>query len=210
MEQAQAARQLSVTQLARDQQLFAQGFIASSALDQSRANLRRDQARLDQTQAQLKLAQQSVGRAGELAVAQAEADAARSVLSQVQWKLEQKAQRAPVSALVHDTFYVRGEWVPAGKPVASLLPPGNIKVRFFVPEPVVGQLRVGQPVSVSCDGCGAPIPATLSFLSPSAEFTPPVIYSKDSRAKLVFMVEARPSLVDAPRLKPGQPVTVTP
>jgi HlyD family secretion protein len=74
----------------------------------------------------------------------------------------------------------------------------------------VGQLRVGQPVSVSCDGCGAPIPATLSFLSPSAEFTPPVIYSKDSRAKLVFMVEARPSLVDAPRLKPGQPVTVTP
>ena len=136
-------------------------------------------------------------------------DAARAVVSQAQWRLGQKTQPAPRSGLVHDTFFVPGEWVPAGKPVVSLLPPENIKLRFFVPESLVGRLQLGQKVGVSCDGCGASIQASVSYVSPSAEFTPPVIYSKESRAKLVFMVEAQPAPADAVRLKPGQPVDVT-
>lgn len=210
IEQAEAARRLSAAQLERDQQLYAKGFIASSGLDQSKANLARDKARVEEARAQLKVAGQSVGRAGELAAAQAEIDAARAVVEQAQWRLAQKAQRAPQSGLVHDTFFVPGEWVPAGKPVVSLLPPQNILVRFFVPEPAVGQVRIGAKVIVSCDGCGTPIAATVSYVSTQAEFTPPVIYSKESRAKLVFLVEARPSAADAPRLKPGQPVDVKP
>jgi HlyD family secretion protein len=91
----------------------------------------------------------------------------------------------------------------------SLLPPGNIRVRFFVPEPVIGALHTGQSVKVKCDGCGAPMTATVSYIAPNTEFTPPVIYSKDSRAKLVFMIEAVPGVADATRLKPGQPVDVT-
>jgi HlyD family secretion protein len=110
---------------------------------------------------------------------------------------------------VHDTFFVAGEWVPAGKPVVSLLPPGNIKLRFFVPATVVGALHVSQNIKAACDGCGAPLAATISYVSPAAEFTPPVIYSREARTKLVFMVEARPSAADAARLKPGQPVDVS-
>jgi HlyD family secretion protein len=104
---------------------------------------------------------------------------------------------------------VRGEWVPAGAPVVSVLPAANVKARFFVPETELGRVRVGQGVKLACDGCGAPIDAKVSFIATQAEFTPPVIYSKDSRAKLVFLVEARPSPADAVKLHPGQPVDVT-
>ncbi len=206
--QAQAARKLSEEQYKRNKELFDSGFISSAGLDEARANLTRDRARAEQAQAQIRVARQSVGRAGEIAAAQADIDAARAVVAQADWKLAQKAQRAPQAALVQDTFFVQGEWVPAGKPVVSLLPPQNIKLRFFVPETLVGQLHTGNSVKVSCDGCGAPIAATISFVSPNAEFTPPVIYSKESRAKLVFMIEARPSAADAVKLKPGQPVDV--
>jgi HlyD family secretion protein len=93
--------------------------------------------------------------------------------------------------------------------VVSLLPPGNVKVRFFVPEPKLGGVKVGQRVALACDGCAPSLGATISFIAPQAEFTPPVIYSKDNRAKLVFLVEARPSAEDAVKLHPGQPVDVT-
>jgi HlyD family secretion protein len=84
-----------------------------------------------------------------------------------------------------------------------------VKVRFFVPETKLGGIKVGQKVSLACDGCGNPIDAAVSFIAPQAEFTPPVIYSKDNRAKLVFLVEAKPAAQDATRLHPGQPVDVT-
>jgi HlyD family secretion protein len=209
-EQAEAARKLSASQLARNQQLFESGFISSAGLDEAKANLARDRARAEQAQAQIRVAKQSVGRAGELAAAQAEIDAAKAVVAQADWKLAQKAQRAPQAGLVQDTFFVQGEWVPAGKPVVSLLPPANIKLRFFVPETVIGQLHTGQSVKVSCDGCGGPVAATISYISPKSEFTPPVIYSRESRAKLVFMIEATPGVADATKLKPGQPVDVAP
>jgi HlyD family secretion protein len=90
-----------------------------------------------------------------------------------------------------------------------MLPPANVKVRFFVPQTIVGSLAAGRAVSIQCDGCAADIPATISYVSSQAEYTPPVIYSNEKRSKLVFMVEARPSLADAPKLRPGQPVSVT-
>ena len=110
--------------------------------------------------------------------------------------------------MVQDTFFVEGEWVPAGRPVASLLPPGNVKARFYLPESALGALRIGQTVEISCDGCGAPIRATLSYVSAQAEYAPPVLYSKESRAKLVFLAEARPAPASASGLRPGQPVDV--
>ena len=97
-----------------------------------------------------------------------------------------------MAGLVVDTLYRPGEWVPAGAPVVSLLPPANVKIRFYVPETTVGTLRLGDAVSVHCDGCGADIAAAIRFIAPQAEFTPPVIYSRENRAKLVFLVEARP------------------
>jgi HlyD family secretion protein len=109
---------------------------------------------------------------------------------------------------VFDTIYREGEWVAAGSPVVRLLPPQNVKVRFFVPEAIVGGLATGRAVAIQCDGCGGDIPATLTYVSTEAEFTPPVIYSNETRSKLVFMVEARPAVEHAGRLHPGAPVSV--
>ena len=206
--QIDAARTLSMIQLKREQQLFDKGVTSQSRLDEAQTNLQRDEARRAQVQAQIKLALQSVGRAQEVIAAEAEVDAARAVLEQAQWRLDQKTLRAPVTGLVHDTFYVQGEWVPAGKPVVSLLPPGNIKLRFFVPETDVGHIHIGAALTVRCDGCGASIPAQVSYVSTQPEYTPPVIYSRELRSKLVFMVEAKPAPAQATRLKPGQPVDV--
>ncbi|NDP44013.1 MAG: HlyD family secretion protein, partial [Aromatoleum sp.] len=116
---------------------------------------------------------------------------------------------SPATGLVDDTYFVVGDWVPAGGPVASVLPPGNVKVRFFVAETVLGRLKHGQSVTVACDGCAAPVSATIVFISDRAEFTPPVLYSKDNRTKFVYLVEAKPSPQDAVKLHPGQPVDVT-
>jgi HlyD family secretion protein len=101
-----------------------------------------------------------------------------------------------------------GDWVPAGGVVASLLPVGNVKIRFFVPETELGRVKPGQTVSFSCDACGAPMSATISFVSDHAEFTPPVLYSKENRAKLVYLVEAKPAPEVAAKLNAGQPVDV--
>ena len=107
-----------------------------------------------------------------------------------------------------DTLFRVGEWVAAGQPVVSLLPPSQLKARFFVPEAALAQLHGGAAVRLSCDGCGAPITAHVSRIATEPEYTPPVIYSNEQRAKLVFMVEARPDAQDAARLKPGQPLDV--
>ena len=112
--------------------------------------------------------------------------------------------------MVADTFFQPGEYVPAGQPVLALLPPAARKARFYVGEAEFGGLAVGQPVTIRCDGCGAPITAHISHLAAQAEYTPPVIYSNAQRARLVFRVEATPAAADAVRLHPGQPLDVVP
>ena len=138
-----------------------------------------------------------------------QARAAREVLAQADWRLAQRAFASPAAGLVHDTYYNPGDFVPAGSPVVSILPPGNVKARFYLPETELGRISPGAEVTLACDGCGAPIRAKVDFVSDKAEFTPPVLYSKENRAKLVFLVEARPAPADATRLKPGQPIDVT-
>lgn len=132
----------------------------------------------------------------------------RAALAQAEWRLEQKRIISPRQGLVFDTLYREGEWVAAGNPVVELLPPENLEVRFFVPEVIVGKLQTGERISIHCDGCPAPIPAKITFVSPQSEYTPPVIYSNENRSKLVFMIIAKPSAEQAPQLHPGQPVEV--
>jgi HlyD family secretion protein len=210
VQQAAAARTLSASQLAQEEKLFKGGFISQARLDEARTAHERDVARLAQAQAQLANAQQPLGRDAERKAAQGEVAAARAALAQAQWRLEQKSIAAPVSGLVQDTFFVEGEWVAAGRPVASILPPGNVKARFYVPQAVLGRIAVGAPVEIRCDGCAAPVAAQVSYLSAQAEYTPPVLYSREGRAKLVYLVEARPAPGDAAQLRPGQPIEVVP
>jgi len=206
---AAAERRLAVEQLKQQERLRRAGYVSQSRLDEAQAAHDRAAARVEEAEAQLRNARAGIGREAEIGAARTELQAAQAQLAQARWRLEQKSAAAPAAALVQDTFFSQGEWVPAGAPIVSLLPPGNIKLRFFVPETAVGAIRAGQPVSVTCDGCGAPIAATVSFVSAQPEYTPPVIYSRESRAKLVFLVEAKPKPEDATRLHPGQPVDVS-
>jgi len=208
LDQAEAALKLADANLKRQEELFRANFISRERLDDARTAVARDRARVAEMRAQLATANLPA-RTDEIRAAEAEVAAARAQLDQADWRLGQKAQRAPQDALVQETLFVQGEWVPAGAPVVSLLPPGNIKVRFFVPEKQLGAVRIGQPVQMSCDGCGAPIAGAVTYIAPQAEFTPPVIYSRERREKLVFLAEARPAAADATKLHPGQPVEVT-
>lgn len=205
--QAQSALVLSNAELARTAKLVAEQFNSPATLDQARANVARDQARVNELAAQLRVAMQGA-RSAEIAAAGQEVKAAQAQLAQAEWRVAQKTQRTPAAGDVVDVLYREGEYVPLGGPVLTLLPPGNLKARFFVPQAVVGSLSVGQAVSLQCDGCGAPIPARLSFIAREAEFTSPLIYSRENRSALVFMVEARPEPAEARRLHPGQPLEV--
>jgi HlyD family secretion protein len=207
LKQARAARELSAANFKRQQQLFVSKFVSAAVVDDARAQLKRDEAHVAELAAAVE-ATKLPARADEIRAAEADARAAREVLAQSDWRLGQRAVAAPAAALVHDTYYTVGDYVPAGSPVVSLLPPGNVKARFYVAEPMLAQIRPGQDVKLSCDGCDLPITATVDYVSNRAEFTPPVLYSKENRAKLVFLVEARPAAADAAKLKPGQPVDV--
>jgi len=204
--QAQASLRQSEADLARTQKLVADRFLPPQQRDQAQAARDRDRARVAELTQQLQIANLPA-RSDEIAAATAEVKAASDALAQAQWRVEQKSQTAPAAGLVADTLYRTGEWVAAGAPVVSLLPPGNVKLRFFIPETLVGRLRIGDAVTVRCDGCGADIAAQVRFIATQAEFTPPVIYSRENRANLVFLVEAWPDTPN-PALHPGLPVEV--
>ena len=204
--QARAAASASAVALQRQQRLVEQGFVAALRLDELVASRDRDAARVRELQAQRARAATATGRSDEIAAAAAEARGSAADLALAQWRQSQRPRLAPAAAVAFAVVHRSGEWVAAGAPVMALLPPAALKVRFFVPEPELARAVVGTQVAVSCSGCPAGSSARIRWVSPQAEFTPPVIYSAGSRSKLVFMVEADPS--DPGQLKPGQPLDV--
>ena len=136
--------------------------------------------------------------------------AARQAKANLDWSKTRLARRrglSPADGTIQEVYFRPGETVPPGRAVMSLLPPGNLKLRFFAPETQLAAIKYGETVNVSCDGCAPGLTAKVSFIADSAEYTPPVIYSLEERAKLVFLIEARP--VQPEKFRVGQPVTVT-
>jgi HlyD family secretion protein len=177
------------------------------------------QADLNQNNATLANAQQTYDRASSLSKTgsgtQASLDAAVSALrvaearvNTSQTRLTRRNGFAPVGGTIQQIYFREGEMVPAQRPVLSIMPPGNMKLRFYVPEPDLPKLAIGDEVRVACDNCAAGLTAKIYFISTSAEYTPPVIYSLDERNKLVYLIQARPSRPDA--LRVGQPISVYP
>lgn len=207
IDQAQAAVDLSRLEMDRRQRLLATGAVAKEDYDQARTTYLNNVGALKDSKAQL-----ATGRLGsridQILAAQDQVKSSAADLDQARWYLDQKLQESAVEGLVFDLLHYQGEWVQAGSPVVKLLPPANVKVRFFIPETDLGRVALGQPVTVRCDGCPSPFSGKVSFIFPQAEYTPPVIYSQDYRQKLVFMVEARFDPQTARQLKPGQPVDV--
>jgi HlyD family secretion protein len=175
------------------------------------------QADLNQNNATLANARQSYERAASLsktgAGTQANLDAAVSALrvaearvNTSQTRLARRIGYAPVAGTVQQIYFREGETVPAQRPVISIMPPGNMKLRFYVPETELPKLAIGDEVRVTCDNCAADLTAKIYFIATTAEYTPPVIYSLDERNKLVYLIQARPARPDV--LRVGQPISV--
>lgn len=204
-QQARSALNLAEVEYGRQERLFRSGTVPAQSLDSARAVRDQQLQSVARLAAELQTARLGV-RSDQLAMAQANVKALESVLARAEWELSQSSRKAPEAALVYDTLYRSGEWVAGGKPVVALLPPGSIKVRVFVPETMLALIHQGDPVSVTVDGIKESFAGKISFISPRAEYTPPVIYSRESRAKLVYLVEAAFPSVPPTRLHPGQPV----
>jgi HlyD family secretion protein len=206
--QARAAAELSARELERATRLHQTTVLSDDDFDRARLSHEANLKLVAEIAATLETARLG-GRPDAIAAAEADVAAAQAALDRANWSVSQKTRAAPQDALVYDTLFREGEFVPAGQPVVSLLPPENIKVRFFVPEGDLAALRAGQTVHVNLSGRSAPLEARISYLSPRPEYTPPILYNRENRAKLVFMVEAVFAAAVARDLHPGQPVDVT-
>jgi HlyD family secretion protein len=193
--------------LTRIEALVRRGIFARARLDDTRAA--HDAAVAQLAAARRRVVAATLGaREDQLRAAEARVNQARGALTETSVRMADMSPTAPGPARVEEVFYQRGEWAAANQPIVALIPDDRVWVRFFVPEAEAARYRPGQRVRFRCDGCADDLAATISYVSPRPEFTPPIIYSRDSRDRLVFMVEARP---DRPAgLVPGLPVDVFP
>ena len=196
--------------LQRDEALLRTGYSTTQTVDQRRADYRSAEAKAQHAEAALAQAKAPMGREREIEAQRAAVAAAQAAVAMTEWRLAQRAVTAPIGGRVADVLAQPGETMAAGAPVVSILPPANIFVRFFVPEAALSGLHRGDPVWFGCDGCPPGLAGTISFISPTAEYTPPVIYSESTRAKLVYRIEARPRSGQEVLFNPGQPIDVRP
>jgi HlyD family secretion protein len=198
------ARDAEVT-YRRTQELVAQGVASRQQLDDAKGAAEAAEAQVRAATDQRDAAKLGA-RPDQVLAADARVREAEAQLAAAHARLADIAPKAPEAARVEDVFFQQGEWAGANQPILSLLPDARIYVRFFVPEGSLAAYRPGRVVRFACDGCAKGLTAKISYVSPRPEFTPPVIYSRETRDRLVYMVEARPSV----RLNPGQPVDVEP
>ncbi len=204
--EAEATLREAELELGRQEQLAQKNFATQSDLDTALATRDRAKARLASLRSELDVARLP-GRDHVIAAAEENMAAAGAALAHAAWRLDQRAPTAPYAGVVEDVIRRAGEIASPTTPVISLLPPENRKVRFFIPEGERSSVRLGDRISVACDGCPIELAAEIRFIASDAEFTPPIIFSVESREKLVYMVEAVP-LDGAAELPPGQPVDI--
>lgn len=206
-ERAKAQLSLSEAELNRQRTLYERGIAAKAQFDQATTAFERDRAALEEVQRQIE-AGRIAARSAAIEAAEAAVGAAEAALKQAETRLARRTVGAPAAAQVQDVYFRAGETVNAGQPVLALLPPENRRIRFYVPEPQLATLGLGDEVGITCDSCRPGLRARIGFVASEAEFTPPVIFSQEERAKLVFRFEARP--LDGSSLPVGLPVTVVP
>ncbi len=191
----------------RDQYLYKKGAIGKAKLDDSTSKYRSALQKVNELKANLNEAKLGA-RVHQIMEQQAIVESNQAKAKQLQWKLEQKTQFAPLNARVFDTFFKEGEYIPSGQPVLALLAAKDIQLIFYLPEPLLSKMRVGHVVSFNCDSCKTKTNATVYYIAPRAEYTPPVIYSQETRHKLMYRIEAHIKPTEAVNYNPGQPVTV--
>jgi HlyD family secretion protein len=206
--ETEAALAMAEVELKRQTELVAKGYSTRKDYDQAESQARQLRSRAASLGAQERV-NELPARPDEIAAAKAMVEQNQANLDQAKKRLDDLMPVAPEDGLIENTFFNIGEWVPAGTPVVSLLPPYRVKLRFYVPEEDLAYARMSEQVSFTCDSCPPDLRARIIYISPRSEFTPPVIYSQTARTKLVFLVEARPEPTQT-KLAPGMPVTVAP
>jgi len=203
---AEAQAREADAEYARIEPLVRRGIYAPARLDQARAardTARAQTAAVRQRRQVAELgARQDAQRAADEQTVQAQASA-----SEAGARLSQLSPTAPAAGRVEEVFYDPGEWVPANQPVLALLLDNRVRIVFFVPETEMARYRTGRTIQFGCDGC-TPSEAEIVWVSDRPEFTPPVLYSRNNRDRLVYRVEARPT--NPAQLNPGLPVDVEP
>ncbi|SKA05964.1 HlyD family secretion protein [Consotaella salsifontis] len=205
--QAAASLDLARTELERQRRLVAQKTAAQSSLDQAEMTFARDTAALGEAERRIE-AGRLAARQGKVDAAKAAVAAAKAELDGAEKTLAERSVAAPAAGRISEVLYRVGEIVPAASPVVKILPPDRIEAWFYVPEGRIAALKPGAGVVLSCDGCPPGLSGTVRFIAPEAEFTPPVIFSRQERAKLVFLVKAAIDRPDA--VAPGLPIEVRP
>ena len=208
LDEAEASLALSVPRLQRREKMVKGSIVGEEELDEAKMQILRDRGNIAEYEARVEQAKLPA-RDDKIASAEKLVAARQAALADAEWQLSRRQEKAPAAARVEDVFFRAGETAESGQAVVSLLTPDKLKLRFFVSEPELSGVSVGQKVSVSCDGCKPNLTATINFIARAAEFTPPVIYSLTRREKLVFLVEARPDDLSQP-WHPGLPVDIRP
>ncbi|MDQ7249379.1 HlyD family secretion protein [Dongia sedimenti] len=208
LDAAKASMTLSVPRVERRRTMVKTNIVGVEQVDEAEAALLADRGHIAEYTARLAAAKLPA-RADQIAAAEHAVNEAKSALAAAQWALDQRQVTAAAAGRIEDVYFRPGEEANAGAAVLQLLPPSNLKLRLYVPEPELGRYKIGQRLAIACDGCAAGQTATISFIATAAEFTPPVIYSRESRAKLVHLIEARPDDTALP-WHPGQPIEANP
>ena len=192
--------------LERQQNLIKRGATTAALLEDAVTAAEVAKARVAEARANLSVARLPA-RPAEISAAEAGVEQARAALENAEWRLSQRQLTIPVAGTVYDIIRNPGEIAGPQAPVLSVLPQGAVKLRVYVPEQALERISVGSRLSVNCSNCPDGLTASVTYIAPDPEFTPPVIYSIDNRQKLVYLVEAAPD-EGARQLKPGQIVDV--
>jgi HlyD family secretion protein len=206
IEQALARAILAQIRVNRYEKLLTREATAKDTLDAAQATLKQEENIKLEYEANLALAKLG-NREDQIKAQQAQVKSLIAKLDEARWELAQKTIFAPASGIVFDTYYRQGEYVAAQQPILSLLTPENIYIEFFVPLTYLSRLKVGQKITFTCEGCLKDNLASITYVSPNAEFLPPLVYSRDNSSKLVFRIKARAN--NPTQFKPGQPVVIT-
>jgi HlyD family secretion protein len=204
---AEARSQEASRVLSRVSDLLKRGIATQAQFDEASTSVEVVTAEIGQSKANLAVAGLPA-RAETINAAEQQVKGAQAQLEQARWRLSQRTIVAPSAGRISDVIRNPGDVAGPSAPVISILPDGAVKLKVYVPEASFSKVSVGTQLSVRCDGCGPDLTARVSYVSPEPEFTPPVIYSLETRQKLVYLVEARPQGNDTP-LQPGQIVDVS-
>lgn len=205
IKQAEIKLRLADLRLTRSKKLAEAKLLAKDSLDQALTDYEAAQQELKHFQSNLAEAEKG-GRIDAIHAAEDAVNIEEGHLEQVEWKLNQKTQKSPYTAYIYDTYFSEGEYVPAGKPVVSMIAPQDLRIVFFVAANQLGKIKLGQKIEITCESCKETYPAKIVYVAQQAEYTPPVIYSRDNNDKIIFRIQG--AFTGKTYLHPGQPVLV--